>query len=67
MPRHKRELVDLEAVLVHQTEKAYLLDFDGEDAIWIPKSIAEVYDEPTSSGLVTVTLPISYATDKGLV
>jgi len=41
------QYVDLEGPLVHQTEKAYLIDLgvhneeDGEEGTWIPKSLCK--------------------------
>lgn len=36
----RSELVDVEAMLIHQTELAYLLD-DGKVRQWVPKSAVE--------------------------
>lgn len=68
----KKELVDIEAELRHETPNAYLL-YDGrtetkkgdtvpsEIRTWVPKSIVE-YD-----GKQTFTMPIWLALDKGFI
>jgi hypothetical protein len=58
----KRELVDIEAKLVHETIKALLLDFGKDEPIWLPKSLVE-FDEATG----IATMPESFAISKGLV
>ena len=56
----KSNLIDIEARLVHQTEKAWLLDINGDDEpVWIPKSAAEFDDG-------VLTLPEPLALEKGL-
>lgn len=59
----KQTVTDLDCELIHETEKAWLLDF-GSDVpeTWVPKSIGEL-DEKQN----TITLPIRWATDKGLI
>ena len=60
MTRNGRSnLIDLAARLVHETEKAWLLDFGEEKPVWIAKSIAEFDGE-------TCTIPEPIATEKGL-
>jgi len=56
----KSDLVDVEAVLVHETEKAYLVDSGSGDKIWLPKSLVE-YDDGT------FTMPEWLAMEKGLI
>lgn len=56
-----RELVDLDAVLVHETEKAYLLDVGGPEKVWVPKSVAEDNEDGT------FTVPYRWAYERGLV
>ena len=56
----KSNLVDIEARLVHETEKAWLLDFGGEDPVWVPKSVGEFDGKE-------LTVPQSFAELKGLV
>lgn len=42
MARHtgRSDLVDIKAELIHETEKAYLIN-DGDREVWIPKSQVE--------------------------
>lgn len=64
----KSELVDIEARLVHQTEKAYLLDAGHADkrCEWVPKSVVETdVDKIGETGIFT--LPRLLAEEKGLV
>tara|TARA_R110002167_G_scaffold42512_3_gene129106 strand:- start:2474 stop:2647 length:174 start_codon:yes stop_codon:yes gene_type:complete len=56
----KSELIDMEAILKHETESAWLLDTGDEKPVWIPKSMAEFDGE-------TLTLPEWIATEKGLI
>lgn len=55
------KLHDFEAKLVHETEKALLLDVGNEKPIWMPKSIVE------DNGDGTFTVPETYALDKGII
>jgi hypothetical protein len=58
----KEKLVDLDPVLyVHDTEKAWLLEYEGEQ-FWIPKSRCE-YDREEQ----VLTLDEKLAIDKELV
>ena len=58
----RSDLIDIEARLVHQTEKAWLLDTGNDEPTWLPKSACE-FDE----GDGTLTLPRSLAKEKGLI
>ena len=53
------ETVDLELTLKHETPKAYLVT-DGEQDVWLPKSLVE-YD-----GEQTFTIPTWLCDKKGL-
>lgn len=55
-------LVDIQARLVHQTEKAWLLDTGNGGPTWLPKSACE-FDEDDG----VLTLPQPLAEEKGLV
>lgn len=58
----KKELTDLKYdSIVHETEKAYLIDFGGKK-VWLPKSMIEV-DIDT----MTVTMPENLAIEKEIV
>ncbi len=65
----KYDLVDIEMVLHHETEKAVLVSDTGErdEAVWLPKSAVEIEPHPKARGVVTITLPERLATDKGLI
>jgi len=56
----KSNLIDIEARLIHETERAWLLDTGGDENTWIPKSAAEFDGE-------TLTLPEPLALEKGLI
>lgn len=58
----RSDLIDLEARLVHETDKARLLDFGGDAPVWLPKS---QHEWDAEDGLVT--LPERVAIDRGLV
>lgn len=58
----RSDLIDLDARMVHETEKARLLDFGGEKPVWLAKSQHE-YDADDGK----VTLPERVAIEKGLV
>jgi len=60
MPKKGAEIIDVDVDLIHQTEKAWLVSPDGRHKVWIPKSLGQ-YDNGV------LTLPTSYAIDKGLV
>lgn len=65
----KSDVIDLYLILVHQTEKAILVN-ETEDnsgkSIWLPKSKVE-FDDVTPGTATTVTLPEWLALDKGLI
>lgn len=64
----KSDLVDVNVIKHHETDKAWLVSDTGdrEAAVWIAKSQAEI--EPDYSGKCHVlTLPEWLATEKGLV
>lgn len=62
----RSNLVDVEVIIVHQTDKAVLVKSDEEaDGVWLPLSQCEVDAEPGSVG--EVTLPDWLATERGLV
>jgi len=56
-----KELHDITATLVHETEKAYLID-DGGKKVWVPKSEVEMSEDES-----TFTMPEWIAKDKGLI
>ena len=56
----KSTLADIEARLIHETDKALLLD-DGKRKVWVPKRLVE------DNGDGTFTMPEWLAIDKELV
>jgi hypothetical protein len=62
----KSDLIDVAVQLHHESAKAWLISDDGDrkNAIWIPKSQAEL--EPKDKVHI-LTLPEWLATEKGLV
>lgn len=59
----KSNLIDITVTLVHETEKAWLVN-DGSKKVWIPKSLAELEQNgPTW----TLTLTERLAQEKGLI
>lgn len=56
----KSNLIDIEARLVHETEKAWLLDTGEDKPTWVAKSVAEFDGE-------TLTIPEPIAQEKGLI
>ena len=57
----KSDLVDLDVRLIHETDKAWLVS-DGQNEVWIPKSMCE-FDQ--ASGTLTLREPL--ALEKGLI
>lgn len=67
MTNYRSDLIDISVVLVHQTDKAVLVDpgFD-EEPVWLPRSAIEI--ERDGNGKTwTVTLPEALAQSKGLI
>jgi len=58
----KSDLIEIEAHLVHQTEKAWLLDTGEDKPTWLAKSVCEFDD---ADGILTI--PQVIAEEKGLV
>lgn len=58
----RSDLIDIAGIVKHQTEKAYLFDGGGDEAVWLPKSQCE-WDEEEK----TMTMPEWLAKDKGLI
>ena len=57
----KSDLVDIEAVLRHETDAAYLLDHGGKEPAWVPKSMVE------DNGDGTFAMPEWLALEKGMI
>lgn len=62
----KSNVIDIEGMVHHQTEKAVLFSTDGNraNAEWLPLSQIEVED---NHPIWTITLPEQIALDKGLI
>ncbi len=56
--------VELELEVVHETADAILV-FDGDDQIWIPKSLLDEWPEVGETK--TIEIPEWFAEEKGLV
>lgn len=57
----KSSLVDIDVILVHQTEKAYFFHV-GDKSVWLPKSMCEYNADDK-----TVTMEESFAMEKELI
>lgn len=66
MPR-RHDIITLELVFVHQTDKAILVKKDeGDDEkIWLPLSVAQV--DKKIGRVVTLSMPEDIAYEKGLI
>lgn len=70
MTSGRSNLIDISAILAHETEKAFLLDVGTEENIWVPKSQCEIdveEDDRLPGTAVIVTLPEWLAEKKGLI
>ena len=70
MSSHRSDLLDLEVVLLHETEaaiKVTSLDTGAED-VWLPKSRVEFTNQKHYHGarMIDLTIPRSLAEEKGL-
>jgi hypothetical protein len=61
---YKSDLVDITCKLIHQTERAILIN-DGTKEVWIAKTHVEV--TPIKDRLVEVTMPEWLAHREGLI
>lgn len=64
----KKELVDLELWLHHETAGAYLVSElgDSDDSVWLPKSQCEKYERKNGE-IWEFSLPEWLAKEKGLI
>lgn len=58
----RSDLVDIDATIIHETEKAYLLDAGGSENVWVQKS--KVEHDPSDN---TFAMSEDYALEKGLI
>lgn len=63
---YKSDLIDISVVLVHETDKAVLIDHGGTANVWLPKSAIEI-ERDANGRTHTVTLPERLANEKGLL
>lgn len=64
MKRKQQKLLDIAAILKHETPKAYLVDAGERNLVWLPKSEVEYYDDGKGG---IITLPYWLAHEKGLI
>jgi hypothetical protein len=64
----RSNLYDLECIIHHETEKAWLVSTDGvrDNAVWLPKSACEV-ERVVGARTVILTASQQLLIDKGLV
>ncbi len=55
------DLIDIEAVLRHETDGAFLLDHEGDNPVWVPKSLVQ------DNGDGAFAMPEWLALEKGLI
>jgi len=60
MADDRNEKVEVECVVVHETDAAWLLDVGGDNNVWVPKSIGTLEHH-------VLTLPRWQAEARGLV
>lgn len=56
----KSDLVDIDVVITHRTDKAWLVDFGGKAKKWVPKAQCEYYEG-------VLTLPEWLAIEKEMI
>lgn len=57
--------VDIEVVIKHETDNAYLIDYGGDEEVWMPKSQVRAVEKKGRTATLTVTEWI--ANEKGLI
>lgn len=66
----KSDLVDIRVTLVQDTHKAFLVETESANKVWVPKSQCELEMDATGTKATrrgTLTLPKWLAEEKGLV
>lgn len=63
----RSDLVDLDVIIHHETERAVLVSDDGnrDRAVWLPLAAVEI--ERNGKDAATITLSERLATDRGLL
>lgn len=64
MTSGESDIIDLKVQILHERDKAILVD-DGDRKVWLPKSMIEF--EPDAGTLSIVSLPEWLARDKELI
>lgn len=65
---HKSDVIDIEVKLVHETDKAWLVEYnEDEEPVWVPMSVGELEKIPNRHNTYTLTIPQRFAEQKGLV
>ncbi len=62
----RSHLIDVSVVLVHETDRAVLVDHGGSENVWLPKSAIEI-ERDAGGKTWTVTLPERLASEKGMI
>jgi hypothetical protein len=62
----RRELHDVFGIVIHETQKAWLIDAGERENVWLPKSLVEFDPQPGKPDRGTFTMPVGFATQKGL-
>ncbi|MDB5177572.1 MAG: hypothetical protein JWN75_1240 [Candidatus Saccharibacteria bacterium] len=62
-------LADITVHVHYITDKAYRVSLDGDDdnAVWLPASIVDCASDPAVGKTCEMTLPESFAQEKGLI
>lgn len=65
----RSDLVDLDVVVLRETDKAWGIDNPNKvrDIIWLPKSQCQIGAEPAPSKDATLTCPEWLAKERGLI
>lgn len=62
----RSDLIDVSVTLVHETDRAVLIDHGGDGNVWLPKSACEI-EKDANGKTWTLTLPERLAIEKGLI
>lgn len=65
MSRNHDPLHDITVQLIHETDKAWLLNDGAKENVWVPKSWGELDNNP--DGTYTLTMPESKCKEKGFI
>jgi hypothetical protein len=62
----RSDLIDISVTLVHETDRAVLVDHGGTENVWLPKSACEI-ERDANGKTWTLTLSERLANEKGLI